>query len=68
MFNSNAIHNLLNVAIAVLAAMAAFDWQIVFSPGTAATIIGGLATLKVVINALRDGVAGMIKPQPPVQS
>lgn len=64
--NTNALHNLLNIAIAVVAAMAAFDWTVLFSATTAATIVGGLATIKVVINTVRDGLAGLWKPQPPV--
>lgn len=67
MFNSNALHNFLNIAIVILASMAAFDWTVIFSAPTAASIAGILATLKLVINALRDGIGGMVKEQPPVK-
>lgn len=65
--NTNAIHNLLNIAIAVVAALAAFNWEVLFSQSTALMIVGGLASAKTVINVIRDGFAGLTKPQPPVQ-
>ncbi len=68
MFNTNAIHNVLNIAMAVIAGFAAMDWSVIVSQGTAVKIVAALAAIKLVINALRDGLAGMVKPQPPVQS
>ena len=65
--NTNAIHNILNIAIAVVSAMAAFDWTVFMNPATAATLVAGLATAKMVINTLRDGLGGLWKPQPPVE-
>ena len=65
--NSNMIHNLLNIAIALVAAMAAFDWTVLVSSSTAMVIVGILASAKTVINVIRDGFAGLTKPQPPVQ-
>lgn len=65
--NTNMIHNVLNIAIAFIAAMAAFDWTVLFSQQTAVVIVGGLATAKTVMNILRDGLTGLVKPQPPVQ-
>lgn len=65
--NTNLIHNILNIAIAAVAAMGAFDWTVLFSQTTALAIVGGLATAKSVMNMIRDGFSGMVKPQPPVQ-
>jgi hypothetical protein len=65
--NTNAIHNFLNIAIAVVAALAAFNWEVLFSQSTALVIVGILASAKSVINVLRDGFAGLVKPQPPVE-
>lgn len=67
MFNTNAIHNLLNIAIAVVAALAVFDWTVLFSQSTAMVIVGILASAKTVINVVRDGLSGLVKAQPPVQ-
>lgn len=67
MFNTNAIHNILNIAIAAVAALAVFDWTVLFSQGTAMVIVGVLASAKTVINVIRDGLAGLVKEQPPVQ-
>lgn len=66
-FNTNAIHNLLNVVMALVAGFAAMDWSVIVSQGVAVKIVAALAAVKLVINALRDGLAGMMKPQPPVQ-
>lgn len=65
--NTNAIHNAMNLAIAVVAAVATFDFSAFLPPEIATPIVGALATAKLVINALRDGIAGMVKPQPPVE-
>jgi hypothetical protein len=65
--NTNMIHNFLNIAIAVVAALAAFNWEVLFSQSTALVIVGILASAKSVINVLRDGFAGLVKPQPPVE-
>jgi hypothetical protein len=65
--NTNLIHNVLNIAITVTAGLAAFDWSAILAPTTAAKIVGALAFAKLVINALRDGFAGMVKEQPPVK-
>jgi hypothetical protein len=61
--NSNALHNILNVAIAVLGAIATFDWSQFIGTTLAVKLMAGLALAKLVINAFRDGVAGMVKPQ-----
>jgi hypothetical protein len=65
-FNLNALHNVLNVAIAAVAAAAAFDWTLLFTQETALLIVGGLASAKTVLNVLRDGFSGLFKVQPPV--
>lgn len=64
---SNAAHNILNILIAAIAAIATFDFAAFLPPEVAAPIIGGLAALKLVMNAIRDGIAGLVKEQPPVQ-
>lgn len=65
--NTNLIHNILNVAIAILGAVATFDWSQFIGTTLAVKLMAGLALLKLVINAVRDGLAGMAKTQPPVQ-
>lgn len=67
-FNTNAVHNILNIVMALVAGFAAMDWSVIVSQGMAVKIVAALAAVKLVINALRDGLAGMMKPQPPVQS
>lgn len=65
--NTNAIHNYLNAAITLVAggALAGFDWTMFGLSNVAALkITGGLALAKIVINAVRDGPAGMIAPPP----
>ncbi len=80
--NSNLFHNILNVAIALLAAATAFF----LATGCTTTAMGaldcsaswidptwttaavtGMAVLKTVINIARDGLSGLFKPQPPVE-
>lgn len=65
--NTNLIHNILNFLIAVMAGLAGFDFSAIVSAGTAGKIVAALATLKLIMNALRDGLSGMAKTQPPVQ-
>lgn len=64
--NTNFLHNIVNTLIAAIPALALFDWTPFFSEATALKIVGGLGLLKIVINANRDGIGGMVKPQPPV--
>ncbi|MDK4701129.1 MULTISPECIES: hypothetical protein [unclassified Rhizobium] len=81
MLNTNAFHNVLNVLIALSASMIAVLLatgctqladgalecsQSFVGPGFAAVAVTALSTLKIIINILRDGIAGLIKPQPPV--
>jgi len=82
--NSNLVHNLINVAIALISALQAFllatgcsvlpstgalecsqSW---FPPEWAAMLVAILAVAKTMINIVRDGFAGLVKPQPPVVS
>lgn len=83
MMNSNFIHNVLNVVIALTAAFETFllstgctfqvsgamecshTWMQI-NPGWLSAGLFVLGTIKLVMNAVRDGPAGMIKPQPPV--
>ena len=65
--NMNLIHNILNFLLAIVGGLMAFDFSSVVSAGTAGTIIAILSGAKLVMNAVRDGIAGMAKPQPPVQ-
>ena len=65
--NTNLIHNVLNFLLAIVGGLMAFDYSAFVSASTAGTIIAILSGAKLVMNAVRDGLAGMAKPQPPVQ-
>ena len=65
--NTNLIHNVLNFLLALVGGLMAFDFSSIVSPGTAGTIIAVLSGAKLLMNAIRDGLAGMAKSQPPVQ-
>lgn len=66
--NTNLIHNILNLVMLIVAALAQFDWtSLGISSGIAVKIVGALALAKLVINVSRDGVSGLAAPQPPVQ-
>jgi len=41
--------------------------QAILPPEIAVAVASGAATLKLVINVLRDGVTGLVKEQPPVK-
>ena len=82
MINSNLVHNILNVLIALVSALTAFlvatgctalpsgaldcsqSW---IGPEWTAVAASVLALAKTVINIVRDGFAGLVKPQPPVR-
>lgn len=66
--NTNALHNVINVAVVAIPALETFDWTPFLSDATALKVVGVLGLLKIAVNVLRDGPAGLIKPQPPVQS
>lgn len=63
---SNAVHNIINVLITLISALAVFDWTAFFAPERAVMIVGALSLAKLVINVVRDGVSGLTKVQPPV--
>lgn len=82
MFNSNLVHNLLNVAIAVLAGLTAFLLatgcttlatgalecsKSWIDPTWSTTAVAVLGFVKTMINLVRDGFTGLFKTQPPVQ-
>jgi hypothetical protein len=80
--NSNLFHNIANVASLLLAAGTAallasgctvsatgvFDCsQSWINPVYTTAGIAGLQGVKLIVNLVRDGLGGLIKPQPPVQ-
>lgn len=66
--NTNLIHNILNIAVVVVAGLAGFDFVgLGLEPALAAKIVAGLGTAKMIINVIRDGFSGLFKSQPPVQ-
>lgn len=80
--NSNLFHNIANVVMALLAAVTAFmvatgcatlptgglecsqSW---IDPGVTSIAITGIAFVKMAVNIVRDGLAGLFKRQPPVE-
>jgi len=81
MGNSNLWHNILTVAMILVAAITAglsaygcvtlptgaLDCSAsTIPPAWSGGIIAALGVLKMVINITRDGVSGLTKPQPPV--
>jgi hypothetical protein len=78
--NSNLVHNVLNVLIAIsglgAALLLAFGCvdvagtydcsKAVISPTWLGLAAGMLGALKTIINIGRDGFGGLVKPQPPV--
>lgn len=64
--NTNLIHNILNILIALAAALSLPEVHAIFSPEVGLMIAGIAATMKTVLNVLRDGLAGLYKPQPPI--
>lgn len=66
--NTNAVHNFLNMAIVLVSALGAMDWAGIVEAELAVKIVGGLAAAKLIMNAVRDGLKGMVKPQPPVET
>jgi hypothetical protein len=80
--NTNLLHNILNVVIALLGGFTAFllatgcttlptgqlecsaSW---ISPTLTSIAVLVLGVAKSIINVVRDGLAGLAKPQPPVQ-
>lgn len=80
--NSNLFHNVANIASLVLALGTAvllwsgctatitgsFDCSASFiNPAYTTAAIAGLQVVKMAVNVVRDGWAGLTKPQPPVE-
>lgn len=65
--NTNLIHNILNVAIAVIAVLSLPEVVALMPPSVALALVGVLATAKSVINVVRDGFGGLVKSQPSVK-
>jgi hypothetical protein len=70
--NSNLFHNVLSLLLLVLGAVATFDWTTLGASADAAVkITGGIvmatSIIKLLVNVRRDGVTGLVKPQPPVE-
>ena len=70
--NTNALHNILNFLGVLVASLLTFDWAgIGMSPETAVILatafIWADKLIKIAMNVLRDGIGGLMKPQPPVQ-
>ncbi|TIM47557.1 MAG: hypothetical protein E5Y55_06725 [Mesorhizobium sp.] len=67
-FNTNAAHNLINVLILLFTGLVGFDWTLFgIDAALALKITGVLALLKILINVVRDGVAGLVRNQPAVE-
>lgn len=81
--NSNAFHNVANIASLALAAgtaalltsgcvqsaAGALDCSASFiNPTYTAIAIVALQAVKLIVNVVRDGLGGLIKPQPPVSN
>lgn len=71
--NTNLLHNILNVVGLLLGLWATVDLTSLGLEKATATMLAGWFllgsnSLKLVLNTLRDGVTGLVKPQPPVQS
>lgn len=65
--NSNLLHNIINTIIVAIPALEQFNFTPFLDDATALKVVGVLGLAKILINAHRDGVKGMAKPQPPVQ-
>jgi hypothetical protein len=81
--NTNLLHNIINVVMILLAALTAAllamgcvslpngdlscSDTLFISPTMATTIVTVLGIVKMLVNIIRDGFAGLAKKQPPVQ-
>jgi hypothetical protein len=80
--NSNAFHNIANIATLLVAGATAillasgcsqnaagvFDCSASWiNPVYTTAAVAALQGVKLVVNMIRDGLGGLIKPQPPVQ-
>ena len=70
--NANAFHNLLNVLMLLFGSLITFDFTMFgLDPKTALFVTGIVIitekVLKIAVNIVRDGFAGLVKVQPPVE-
>ncbi len=65
--NSNIVHNVLNVAIALIAILSLPEVMAFIPANIALPLVGALATAKTIINVIRDGLGGLVKTQTPIQ-
>lgn len=65
--NTNLFHNLLNIAIAIVAVLSLPEVVAVLPPELGVAIAGVIGILKTLINLFRDGPTGLFKQQPPVR-
>jgi len=65
--NTNLFHNILNIIMALTAIALVPDVQALLPPDVAVAVASGAASVKLIINVLRDGVTGLVKYQPPVR-
>lgn len=65
--NTNLVHNILNFIMALTAVALLPEVQAILPAEIAVAVASGAATLKLVINVIRDGISGLAKSQPPVQ-
>ncbi len=80
--NANAIHNVLNAVLVIIglitggllasgcvqSAVGVIDCSQSFLPPTyAGYAIAAIGALKFIMNICRDGITGLVKPQPPVK-
>ncbi|TIP08052.1 hypothetical protein [Mesorhizobium sp.] len=67
-FNTNAAHNLINVLILLLTSLVGLDWTMFGIDAVLALKITGVLTLlKILMNVVRDGIAGLVRKQPAVE-
>lgn len=65
--NTNLLHNILNILIALTSIALLPEVQAILPPEIAVTVASVASAAKIVINILRDGVTGLVKDQPPVR-
>lgn len=67
-FNTNSVHNAINILVVLIAGLETFDWTPFMTESTALKVVGALGIFKLLINGVRDGITGMASQQPPVKS
>lgn len=67
-FNTNTLHNVLNITAAALATLEYVDFNPFFDdPKMTAMVVSGILITKIIVNVFRDGLAGLVANQPPVE-